>query len=104
MHNSWGDAPLFRGDLPHVWKGRPVSGSVRREVVIMDVIHDVLSRHYGRLKHGAKILAGHAKSPPRTAENWLDKSCTPNAQNLFNIMQHCDELRETFYRLAKEDT
>jgi hypothetical protein len=63
-------------------------------------IHRILVSNYGRFRHGAKTLAIHAKCTPRAAENWLDGSCTPNAEKLVNVMAECDELAAEIMRRA----
>lgn len=66
------------------------------------VVRRILVEQYGRLKGGAKLLARDARATPRTAENWLEGHCTPNAEKLVNVMRHCRELREAIYAMAGE--
>lgn len=61
-------------------------------------IQRVLLKSYGQYRNGPKLLAKAARSTPRAAENWLDGSCTPNAEKLVNLMAECDELAEEILR------
>jgi hypothetical protein len=67
-----------------------------------EIVHDVLRRNYGRLRHGSELLARDAKSTPRAAENWLSAANTPNAEKLVNIMKRCPELRAAIFELVQE--
>lgn len=103
MHNSRGDAPLFQGNLPLQFRGRAVSATTGDDDTLGRVVQRILVANYGRLKGGAKILARDAKGTPRAAENWLDGSCTPNAESLVNVMKRCRELRQAIFEMASEE-
>jgi hypothetical protein len=67
-----------------------------------DVVHEVIRRQFGPLKHAAKLLARAAGTTPRTAENWLAGSHAPNGEKLVNLMADCQELAEEINRLVAE--
>jgi len=67
-----------------------------------DAVVDVLRREYGPLKHATKLLARHARTSPRTAENWLAGSHAPNGEKLINLMAVCDALADEVNRLVAE--
>lgn len=67
-----------------------------------DVVVDVLRREYGPLKHAAKLLARHAKTTPRTAENWLAGTNAPNGEKLINLMAECNTLADEINRLIHD--
>ena len=97
MRNSW-------GIRPRNFRGNPVSAILDQHAEdVSAVVRRILIDRYGRLKGGAKLLARDANSSTRAAENWLDGSCTPNAQKLVNVMRHCRELREAIFAMAQED-
>jgi hypothetical protein len=65
-----------------------------------DVVINVLRREYGPLKHATKLLARHARTSPRTAENWLAGTHAPNGEKLINLMASCEVLAEEVHRLV----
>jgi hypothetical protein len=79
-----------------------MSATTAPSPAVADVVHDVLRRTYGRMRHGAEHLARDAKGTPRAAENWLAKANTPNAEKLVNIMRRCPELRAAIMQLSEE--
>lgn len=64
-----------------------------------DVVLGVLKREYAPLKHAAKLLARHARTTPRTAENWLAGTHAPNGEKLINLMAECETLAAEINRL-----
>jgi hypothetical protein len=67
-----------------------------------DVVLEVLRREYGPLKNATKLLARHARTTPRTAENWLAGTHAPNGEKLINLMAACESLVEEIQRLIAE--
>jgi len=65
-----------------------------------DVVFGVIRREYAPLKHAAKLLARHAKTTPRTAENWLSGTHAPNGEKLINLMAECPSLAVEVNRLV----
>ncbi|MEJ0017505.1 MAG: hypothetical protein WDN25_13260 [Acetobacteraceae bacterium] len=65
-----------------------------------DVVLGVLRREYAPLKNAAKLLARHARTTPRTADNWLAGSHAPNGEKLINLMAECAELADEVNRLV----
>jgi hypothetical protein len=66
------------------------------------VVFEVLQREYAPLKHAAKLLARHARTSPRTAENWLAGTHAPNGEKLINLMAECSALADEINRLIAE--
>jgi hypothetical protein len=67
-----------------------------------DAVLTIIAREYSPLPHAAKILAQHAKTSYRTAENWLSGMCAPNGEKLVNLMAECEALAQEVNRLVAE--
>lgn len=67
-----------------------------------DVVLRVIRREYAPLKHAAKLLAKHAGTTPRTAENWLSGINAPNGEKLVNLMAECDPLADELNGLVAQ--
>ena len=67
-----------------------------------DTILTAIAREYGSLPHAAKLLARHARTSYRTAENWLAGICAPNGEKLVNLMAECQVLADEVNRLVAE--
>lgn len=67
-----------------------------------DTVFNVLRREYAPLKHAAKLLARHARTTPRTAENWLAGTHAPNGEKLINLMAECETLADEINQLIAE--
>ena len=80
-----------------------MSTSTSSKEPLRNLIRRILVAEYGPFKHAPKILARDAKATPRAAENWLDGSCTPNAESLVNVMKRCRRLRAAIFELATEE-
>jgi hypothetical protein len=65
-------------------------------------VFPVMQREYAPLKHAAKLLARHARTTPRTAENWLAGTHAPNGEKLLNLMAECTDLADEVNRLVAE--
>lgn len=89
-HNSGKSHRNFRGQ------------AVLATVTYSDVVLNVLRREYGPLKHATKLLARHARTTPRTAENWLAGTHAPNGEKLLNLMAECTTLADEVNRLVAE--
>lgn len=70
--------------------------------VYRDTVRGVLMRQYGRIRNGAKLLAGRIDTSPRTVRNWLDGVSAPRGEELMKLMIECDELRDEIFRLVDE--
>lgn len=67
-----------------------------------DAILGVIQREYAPLRNAAKLLARHAGTAPRTAENWLAGMHAPNGEKLINLMAHSEALATEVNRLVAE--
>lgn len=67
-----------------------------------DIVFGAIQREYAPLKHAAKLLARHAGTSPRTAENWLAGTHAPNGEKLLNLMAECRSLADEVNRLVAE--
>jgi len=67
-----------------------------------NTVFRVIQREYAPLKHAAKLLARHAGTTPRTAENWLAGTHAPNGEKLLNLMAECATLADEVNRLVAE--
>jgi hypothetical protein len=76
--------------------------SVALTATYSDVVFDVLRREYAPLKHAAKLLARHARTTPRTAENWLAGTHAPNGDKLVYLMAECEALADELFKLVAE--
>lgn len=89
-NNSGNDHRNFRGPV------------VSRTMTYSDAVIGVIRREYAPLKNASKLLARHARTTPRTAENWLAGTHAPNGEKLINLMAECEELADEVYRLIAE--
>ena len=67
-----------------------------------EAVLTAISREYGSKPNAAKILARHARTSYRTAENWLAGICAPNGEKLVDLMASCDALADEVMRLVAE--
>lgn len=66
-----------------------------------ETVWSVIAREYQPLRNAEERLARHAGATPRAARNWLQRQCTPNGENLVNLMAQCEALHEEITRLVK---
>lgn len=74
-----------------------MSGSTYSEAVLT-----AITREYGKRPNAAKLLARHARTSYRTAENWLAGICAPNGEKLVDLMANCEPLADEVMRLVAE--
>lgn len=67
-----------------------------------ETVLTVLAGRYGAVRHGAKLLARHAKTSVKTASNWLQGLNAPSGESLIELMVHCEELAVEVNRLVEE--
>ena len=67
-----------------------------------DFFHGWVTGHYGRLRHGAKLLARDAGVSPRTAEGYFQSRHGVNAETLNTLMARNAELRAEIDRLIEQ--
>lgn len=54
----------------------------------------VITREYSAKRHGAKILARHAKASYRTAQAWISGRNVPSGQHFMNLLQECEAMAD----------
>ena len=64
-----------------------------------DCLLDVVIREFGKVRHGAKILATLTGASPRTTEKWLARKHAPEGAALLNLMARCEAVDAEMARL-----
>lgn len=84
------------------FRERDVNATTTASESLNDIFFEVVDRYYAPFKDGVKRLARDAKTSPRTAQNWVDKQCTPRMDNFSTLVKSNRELRREVLRLLSE--
>jgi hypothetical protein len=90
---------MERKQANSAWVRREMSGvtSDYRETVLT-----IIAQEYSPLRHGAKILAKHAKASYRTAEAWVAGRNAPSIKSVMNIAANCRAMSDELNRMISE--
>jgi Meiotically up-regulated gene 113 len=64
----------------------PLQSSIAAGESYNDIICNFIDAKYGGLRNAERLISQDAKSTPKSARNWLQRSCAPNGENLLNLM------------------
>lgn len=67
---------------------------------VAERVADALRRGYGNTKSAVKEIGRATYANDRSAANWFEGRCAPNAADLIELMRDCDEVFDEICRMA----